>query len=128
VTYFFDRNFGRNLPSALRLLGLDVQFHAEVFGERTETSDDYWLQHCGRNGLTVIAHDQRFAHNQSELDAIVSHEVGCFILGEANGTRWAKVRLLAQVWDRLVGLESTEDPPFIYRVYRTGEFRRVFPR
>jgi hypothetical protein len=127
LTYFFDRNFGRNLPSALRLLGLDVRFHAEEFGERTETSDDYWLEYCGTKFWTVLAHDKRFSHNRAELEAIMMHRVGCFILSEASGTRWAKVRLLARVWDKLITYEANEPRPFIFRIHRTGEFRQVYP-
>lgn len=127
MTYFFDRNVGNKVPMALELLGLDVQYYAKVFGERTERGDDDWLAACGQRGWTVIAHDTRFRHNEPERQAIVRHRVGCFVLGEAQAPRWAKVRLLARAWDHVEQLRLEEPLPFIFRIRRDGTVGRVYP-
>jgi hypothetical protein len=123
VTFFFDRNIGRAVPKALRVLGLPVVSHDEHFPPNTQ--DDQWMPTVGRAGWTVIGHDKKFHEIDVELQAIRDHQVGVFYLWGANAKRWDKVRLFAKVYDKIVTVIQSQRPPFIYRVYKSGAFKRV---
>ena len=38
---------------------------------------------------------------------------------------YGKVRLFAKVYDKIVTVIQSQRPPFIYRVYKSGAFKRV---
>jgi len=123
VTFFFDRNIGRAVPKALRLLGLPVAYHDEHF--RPDTQDDQWMATVGQAGWTVIGHDKKFHEIRVELQAIQQHQLAVFYLWGANAKRWDKLRLFSKVYDKIVSAIQSERPPFIYRVYKSGAFKRV---
>lgn len=119
---FFDRNMGRDVPMALRRLGLQVEWHARHFVH--DTLDDLWLEQVGQQEWTVVTHDTHFVHNESEKRAIIDHRVRCFVLAGGGADKWSKVRILARAWDKIKSIATTERPPFIYRVYSNGRLRR----
>jgi hypothetical protein len=125
VIYFFDRNMGHMVPIALSLLGLKVEIHDAHF--RQKTPDDVWLATAGTKKWTVISHDPRFPRNEASRQAIAQHCVGCFVIGASQGNKWQKVRLLARVWDEIDRISHNEPRPYIFRIYLTGEIRRVYP-
>ena len=126
MTIFFDRNVGRRLPEALRLLGLDVAWHDER-GFGPKTPDEEWLLQAGANQWTVVTHDARFIHNESEKRALVEARVRCFVLSGGSADRWSKVRALAYSWDRIQEIQATQAPPFIWRRSPNGRWSRVYP-
>lgn len=123
MTLFFDRNVGRALPKALRLLGLKVEYHDEHFLPNTQ--DDQWLATVGEAGWTVVGHDKKFHEIGAELQAVQHHSLGVFYLWGANATKWDKMRLFARVYDKIVSVIGSERRPFIYRVSKGGAFKKI---
>ena len=58
-TLFFDRNMGRGIPEALRLVRVPVRvvYHDEEFAQ--DTKDDQWLPVVGARGWSVIRTRQK---------------------------------------------------------------------
>lgn len=126
LTFYFDRNFGRRLPEALRKLGLIVEFqHDKKSRFRPTMPDDEWLAEVGKRKWVVFSHDRKFHLLPAELSAIKQHEVGCFYLWGANDTTWGKARLFAKAYDRIVQAAATESRPFIYLVTKRGTLKKV---
>ena len=113
------------VPLALSLLGLPVELHDAYYAPKTP--DDIWLSDVGAKGWTVISHDPRFQRNEASRQAIIQYGVGCFVLGAAQGRKWEKVRLLARAWDEIDRITHVEARPYIYRVYRSGTLKKVYP-
>lgn len=124
-TVFFDRTCGKKLPQALKLLGLDVEMHAEHF--RHDEQDDVWLAHVGARGWAVVTNDKNIRTNEAERAALLAHGVGCFVLGSGSRTRWEQMRILARAWDRIQQIADTQPRPFIYRIHADGRAQRLFP-
>jgi hypothetical protein len=79
MVFFFDRNIGKSIPKALKLVKLfvpavatscderaEVELHQDHFGQ--ETPDDEWLAEVG---------DHRM---QQELAALKQYHIACFYL------------------------------------------------
>lgn len=123
MTLFFDRNVGTAVPRALRLLGLSVEHHDDHFEPKTQ--DDQWMAAVGQVGWTVIGHDRKFHEIDVELQAIHHHRLGVFYLWGANAKKWDKMRLFAKVYDKITAVIRSEPRPFIYRVYKSGAFKKI---
>ena len=123
MIFFFDRNIGKKVPRALKILGLAVEWHDDHFPQ--DCPDDQWMPSVAANGWTVIGHDKKFHQNQAELWAVKQHALGCFYLWGAQALKWEKVRVFARAYDKIVAAITTDRPPFVYRVDRRGVLRRV---
>lgn len=124
---FFDRNTGVAIPKALGELRVpvEIEYHQKHF--RDNIPDDSWLQQVGFYGWFVITQDYKFhlPGFKSELDAIRNYEIGCFYLWGANQPTWEVMRTFARAYDRIVKAAETTQRPFIYRIQRNGQLRRI---
>ncbi|MCW5591419.1 MAG: hypothetical protein KIS74_04940 [Burkholderiales bacterium] len=113
--YFTDRDLGKRFPARLRLAGLEVEAHHELFPP--EGSDEQWLEHCGRRGRIAISHNRRIRHTPNELSAVVRNSVALIIVvGNAPYGDLAEnfVRTIARI-ERFLDRQRA---PFICKVYR----------
>jgi hypothetical protein len=125
VTFFFYRNFGRKVPEALRLLGLDVVWHDEQ-GLAPHTTDEEWLAIAGSAGWIVVTHDIHISSNLAERQALADAGVGCFVLAGGKVAKWEKVRTLASAWPQLLS-KLTPPRPYIWRYHQQSGWRRLYP-
>lgn len=124
MTFFCDRNMGRGIPAALKLLGLPVISRDEKFAQ--DTPDDVWLEQAGQQGWAVLTRDMRFLRVQSQRRALRDHSVGCFVLWKAASLpRWDAVRIIARNWDEIQAAVRDESRPFLHRLYLRHPVRRV---
>ena len=126
MTFFFDRNVGSKLPTALRLLGLDVAWHDEQ-GFTPATSDEEWLREAGLHAWTVVTHDTRLVRNLNEREALVAAGVGCFVISGGSADRWSKVRARAAAWPRILSIVANEPIPYVWRHLPSGRWIRDYP-
>lgn len=113
--YFTDRDLGNLLPNILRNAGMKVERHADHFAHDTPDTD--WLQAAGRNGWYVLTHNRRIRYTPNELEAVMTHGVGMFVLiGQATHQELAAnvVRTATRI-ERFIKRHAR---PFIAKVYR----------
>jgi len=116
MTLFFDRNLGKSIPEALKLLGLEVEKHDDHFP--ANATDEEWLEHVGNKGWPVVTADARLRLNQSQLRALADYRVGCFMLcGAGNRPRWYAVRIIARNWEHIEIVANSGQRPFLHRLY-----------
>lgn len=125
MTFFTDRNLGHLLPVAMGLLGIPIEIHDSHYDQFTP--DDVWLPEVGANGWVVLTQDPRFLHNDNEREALISNGVACFVLVIDGLNRWQKLRVIARVWDEIERVVASEKPPYIYRITKAGNVRRLYP-
>lgn len=115
AVFFTDRDLGKLLPQILRDAGLTVERHADHF--RHDTPDAEWLQEVGRRGWYVLTHNRRIRYTPNELEAVMTHGVGMFVLvGQATHAELAaNVVRTANKVDRFI---RRHDRPFIAKIYR----------
>ena len=120
---FFDRSTGKAIPTALRRLGVMVEFHGLHFARDAE--DDEWLQLVGQWGWFVVGQDYHYHLRPNELATLKQYSVGVFYLWGAQATKWETMRVFARAYDRILAAADSTPRPFIYRVQRTGPLRAV---
>jgi PIN like domain len=125
TTVFFDRTSGKKIPQALKLLGLDVEGHADHFAH--DIHDDIWLAAVGDRHWVVITNDKRLRFNEAERQALIAHGVGCFTLGGGSRSRWDRVRILARAWDRIRQAIESTPRPFIFTIHVDGHLEQMYP-
>ena len=125
TTVFFDRTCGKKIAQALKLLGLDVEGHADHFAH--DVHDDVWLAAVGDRRWVVITNDKRLRFNQAERQAIIAHGVACFTLGGGSRSRWEQVRILARAWDHIQEAVERTTRPFIFTIHVDGHLEQMYP-
>ena len=126
ITLFWDKNTGKAMPRALRMLrppGVTVAYYLELYpdlGNVPEGGDDFWLRDIGENGWFVISQDYNLYVRQNELFAIKQYNLGCFYLWGASNSRWETFRCFVRGYDRIIESAATTPRPFLYAIRKTG--------
>ena len=121
---FIDRSIPKGVALALQQVRDDVVWLEDIFAH--DTADTAWLPDVGARGWLVITRDKKVKTRPAERRLIEQHGVGCFILSQqANLTRWEYLKLLAATLEKMLFTYDVTQRPFIYRVGRTGIFKRV---
>lgn len=82
----------------------------------------------GVNGWLAITHDKHIRSRPGEVQAIIDHSVGCFILTYHSDL--TKPEIVQIVLDNIEKLEekfNTTPRPFIFTATKDGEFRKYVP-
>jgi hypothetical protein len=74
----------RDVPGALRSVGLSVEIHKDHFN--STCPDHEWLAEVGRRGWIVLTKDKGFRTRQVEVAALMRSGTGTFVLTTANTT------------------------------------------
>ncbi len=125
MIFFFDRNIGRAIPEALRLLDLPVQVEAHHDHFDQTEADDVWLSAVGSQGWIVISQDYKFHEIEPELEALKQHNVGCFYVWGAEAAKWDTMRTFAKAYDKIVKEDERAIRPFAYRVEKRGNLNEI---
>lgn len=113
--YFTDRDLGKRFPEILRVGGLDVRRHADLFPPTCP--DEVWLKDVGRRGWVAVTHDRRIRYKPNERAAVIRHSVMLLIaVGKAPFPELAR-SFLATI-SRIESFLDAHSPPFIAKVYR----------
>lgn len=130
LTFYFDRTFGKRLPSLLnRVRGtpfLVRHHHGEFF--KQEMPDDEWLEIAGKNKWIVLTQDYKFHLPQFEVElaAVRAHSVRCFYFPGASETTWEALRVFVSFHKKLLKQTETSGPCFIQELQKSGRIRVVY--
>lgn len=118
---------GHKIPIALTLLGIDIEIHDNYFDE--QTSDDEWLERCAKSDWVALSFDRlRLLSGAAGREAIVEHGAGCFVFNVASKNAWARLRLIARVWDQIEAHSNETPRPFLFQVNRDGTIIQKYPK
>jgi hypothetical protein len=121
---FIDRSIPRSVAEALQKVRNDVRWLEDEF--RHDIKEPDWLPVVGDRGWLVIVRDKKIRTRLGERQAIVEHNVGCFILNQGNDpTRWEYLKLLALTLDEMTDEFERTARPFIFTVSRDGDLKQV---
>ena len=94
------------------------------------TGDLEWLAHVGTRECTAITQDAGIARNPAERQALIDHNVKCFILPGRSKNAWDLVRAFVTMWDK-IRVESRFSGPFIWRFHddsRPTRWEQLYPK
>jgi hypothetical protein len=124
---FVNGSMPRSVADELRKVGKDAKAKIELFP--ADTKDPVWLRAVGDNGWLAITHDKHIRRRPGEVQAIIDHRVGCFILTYQSDLK--KPEIAKIVLDNIEEMEEkfrTTPRPFIYTVTKDGKFKRYAPQ
>lgn len=126
LTFYFDRNIGKRLPSALSKLRspMDIRWH-QGEGYKDDLPDDAWLEIVGGKNWIVITQDYKFHVIDAEVEAIRQHSVKCFYLPGASSGMWETLCLFTALHKKMISLCHENPTPFIFSFAKTGKPKRV---
>jgi hypothetical protein len=88
-----------------------------------DAKDTVWLAEAGAKSWIIVTKDHEIQHNFPEIDAIMVHRVGCFLLPrKLNGDE--QVALVLKVHKRMENIALSRSTPFIYTIYRDSRMDR----
>ena len=120
---FIDRSIPRGVADALACVRNDVQWLEPRFGP--DTPDEEWLAEAGREGWVVVTRDKRIRSRAAERQAILDHDVGCFILAQRQvPTPWAALKIVVPILDEMVQRFAETPRPFIFTIDSGLRFRQ----
>ena len=130
MTFYFDRNFGKRFPEAIRTARppFTVEFHHDPrnkFRFAQTTPDDMWLSKVAEEGWIVFSHDRKFHTLLPERSAVKQYSAGCFYLPGANDSTWDKTRYFMRWFDGITHRALTVKKPFIFDISKTGKFTEI---
>ena len=105
----------------MQAIGLEAYALDDFFPQ--DTLDIVWLPKVAEKGWSVLTRDHGIRTNFVEIDAIMTHRVGMFLLPKKL-TGEAYADLTAMVHRRPVGIASERSGPFIYSVQPNGRVER----
>jgi hypothetical protein len=115
VTWFTDRDLGKQFAEILRSAGLSVERHADHFPP--DTADEVWLEAVGRRGWVALTHDRRIRYKQNEREAVMRHGVALLVIvGAVPFADLARAFVVTR--PRIEEFLRVQTPPFIAKVYR----------
>jgi hypothetical protein len=126
LTLFFDRNAGKQLPSALLLLKcpFEVKYH-QGEGYKPNTEDDVWLHDVGPKKWVVLSYDAKWQDESAATEAIKQHKIGCFYLPGASSIGFFRLISLARSYARMREIVAKERRPFIYKIDGRNRFKKL---
>lgn len=117
LTYFADRDLGRQFPELLRAAGIRIERHDDHFG--VNTPDDEWLFEITRRGWVAVTRDQRI--NYSPLAKSVMMEAGARLFVLVGNMTVAEAATNFLRWQGPIeALALLEFEGFIAKVRRDG--------
>ncbi len=116
---FFDYNFGRKVPDAMRAAGMRCEWHRDHFAQNT--SDEEWLTQVGARGWFVITKDYRIGHRVNEIEALRNAKVGAFVLASDGLTANEMIEALTKALPKIRSFIEDHQRPFIAKFYRDGK-------
>jgi len=120
---FIDRSIPKSIGDALKCVRSDVRWLEDEFDHNTP--DPTWLREVGRRRWLVVRRDRRIRYRPAEKQAIIDSGVGYFCLSQnSNPTRWEYRKLIVATLDEMEEVFAATERPFIYAIYKDGQFRR----
>lgn len=111
------------MADALKAVRDDVRWLEDEFAHNTK--DPIWLRECGARGWLVVCRAKRIRYRHLEIQAILEHSVGCFVLVQRKApTKWEYLKLLTKTLDEMERLFGQTERPFIFAVNRDGIIAR----
>ena len=126
---FIDRDLGKRLGRALRAVGVPVVLHIDRYpnADAESVPDSVWIAAATEQGEVILTRDGRIRRMSAELAAVVAAKASCFVLETGNASPLDYLRAVMAAWPRMLEIVTTEAPPFMYGISRTGRVTRRYP-
>lgn len=124
LVFFVDRSLGGKLVvQALRDAGAQVVVHDDVLPQNTK--DVEWLAEAGRRNWIVLTKDGAIRRNPHEKLMFRDANVRVFALARKDLSGQEMAAIFANALDGMRKRAITIEPPFVFSISRSGDFKRL---
>ena len=129
MNLFIDRDLGKKLGRALRVVGVRVTLHIERYPEADAETipDQQWIREASSAGEVILTRDGRIRRTQAELAAVIAAGARCFVLETGNATPLAYLRAVMIAWPAMERVVRDFPAPFMFGIGQTGRLTRRYP-
>lgn len=121
LTFFTDECLGRLVPNALKDAGLSVEMYADWF--EPGVPDTEWIPFAHEREWVILTKDAMIGRRLNEQAAIAQTEARVFIFA-SGGVDSANISAaFIKAHTAMVEIATATDPPFIAKVYKSGEVK-----
>ncbi len=119
---FIDRSIcSRYVPDALRAAGETIEIHDDHF-ERNAT-DEKWLATIGRRGWIALTKDRAIGNRTLQRLMVAKLGVRLFVFVSGNMSGKTMAEAIVSATKKIHRLTARYDPPFIAKIYASGEVK-----
>lgn len=129
MNLFVDRDLGKRLGKALRLVGVRVTNHIDRYpgADAESVPDRTWIVDAAVRGEVIVTRDGGIRRVAAELEAVVNAGARCFVLETGNASAFDYLRAIMIAWPAMKRAVEQQSAPFMYGINRNGRLRRRFP-
>lgn len=125
--FFLDQSLGdKIIREALREKGLSVALLKEHFP--IDTPDEEWLPEVGEWGWLILTKDDRIRRRPLERDALMRSGARAFILPSGNMLGDEMAFAIVNALPKILKFVAKHPPPFIARIFKSGDVRLLFSK
>lgn len=121
TTFFTDECLGRLVPNALKNAGLSVERYADWF--EPGVPDIEWIPFAHERGWVILTKDAMIGRRLNEQAAIAQAEARVFIFASTGVDNTIISAAFIKAHPKMMEIAETEEPPFIAKVYKSGEVK-----
>lgn len=131
---FFDENFGKGVPEAIRQVcpsrGISVDYvgrtnKAKRRAQKLGATDEQWITHVGRSGALGISCDKKILENEEERFVIRTEKAGIVFVTTGSEDSVKLLLLLLKELDWLRKIDEEVARPFAFTLNLSRQKRQV---
>jgi hypothetical protein len=119
--FFTDECLGRLVPNALKNAGLLVEMYADWF--EPGVPDTEWIPFAQERGWVILTKDAMIGRRLNEQAAIAQIAARVFIFASSGVAHTLISAAFIQAHAEMVEIATATAPPFIAKVYKSGEVK-----
>lgn len=125
---YLDENLNRCKPIIDALANHNVRYELHEAHFPRGTDDDEWLPFVAQRFWVVLTKDKRNRYNELERKAVQRFAVKEFYFGSGNFNGAEMAAALISAIEKMKQICSTEQPPFVGSIARSGDITIVYDR
>ena len=111
------------VANALREQGFSVELLEDHFAN--DVADEEWLSKMGELGWLIFTKDDKIRRRPVERDALLRSGARALILPSGNMSGKEMATTVVDALPRIQRFVSKNEPPFIARIMRSGDVRKL---
>ncbi len=121
LIFFTDECLGRLVPNALKDAGMLVKMCADWF--TPGVLDTEWIPFATERGWVILTKDAMIGRRLNEQAAIAQAEARVFIFASSGVDSTIISAAFIKAHSKMLDIATATAPPFIAKVYKSGEVR-----